>query len=161
MRLYNVKTDYINFLKELDYRVPDNKGARRPFVGIIFSIHGHNYFAPLSSPKPKHRQLKNNKDLHKLAGGNYGVINFNNMIPIPDSELLAIDIETIEDEHYRNLLNAQLSFMKSIQETLKRKAENLYNLVSKDEAILGDFDKRVKQRCVDFVKLQNVYRDYR
>ncbi len=55
------------------------------------------YYAPLTSPKPKHLKMKNGKDFRKINGGQYGAINFNNMIPVPDSALLLIDIANEPD----------------------------------------------------------------
>ena len=40
------------------------------------------YYAPLSSPKEKHIKLKPKLGLLKINYGKYGVINFNNMIPV-------------------------------------------------------------------------------
>ena len=136
MKLYNVTNDYVNYIKSFDSKVPENKDSKRPFVGIIFTIDGNNFFAPLSSPKPKHLNMKNGADFHKINSGHQGAINFNNMIPIPNSELILIDIHSIPDENYRNLLNSQLRFINSNQEALKKKAEKLYQLVTSDDSIL-------------------------
>ena len=56
--------------------------------------------------------MKNGLDFHKIDGGRQGAINLNNMIPIPSSELILVDINNIPDEDYRNLLNSQLRFLK-------------------------------------------------
>ena len=154
MKLYNVEDDYVDFLKTFDSKVPDNKVEKRPFVGIVFTISGHNFFAPLSSPKAKHRRMKNAPDFHKINGGSQGAINLNNMIPIPTSELILIDIQNIDDEDYRNLLNSQLRFINSAQGVLKNKVENLYRLVGSEDRILTEQQIKIKQRCVDFGLLQ-------
>ncbi len=153
MKLYNVTNDYVDFLKIFDAKVPENKDSKRPFVGVIFTIDGNNFFAPLSSPKPKHLKMKNGADFHKINSGHQGAINFNNMIPIPNSELILMDIHSIPDENYRNLLNAQLRFINSIQDILKNKAEKLYQLVNSDDSTLTKHHIQVKQRCIDFILL--------
>ena len=51
MKLYNVANKYVDYLKNFDAKVPENKDSKRPFVGVIFTIDGKNFFAPLSSPK--------------------------------------------------------------------------------------------------------------
>ena len=56
------------------------------------------YYAPFTSPKPKHLKMKNGKDFRKIKQGEYGAINFNNMIPVPDSTLILIDIANIADQ---------------------------------------------------------------
>ena len=150
MKLYNITNKYVDYLKNFDAKVPENKDSKRPFVGVIFTIDGNNFFAPLSSPKPKHIKMKNGADFHKITSGHQGVINFNNMIPIPNTELILIDIHSIPDENYKNLLNSQLRFINSNQEVLKKKAEKLYQLVTSDDSILSNHQLQVKKRCIDF-----------
>ena len=104
MRLYHVSDTYIQYLKQFDERVPDNKNQKRPYVGIVVEVGGVTYYAPLSSPKPKHLKMKNGKDFRKINKGVYGAINFNNMIPVPVEELLLIDFNAIQDKQYRRLL---------------------------------------------------------
>lgn len=81
-----VKIDYMycDYLRKYDKRVVYNKGKKelRPFIGVLFSIGDKEYFASLSSPKPKHQIMKNNIDFFKIDNGTLGVINFNNMIPV-------------------------------------------------------------------------------
>ena len=64
----------------------------RPFVGVLFEIDGFEYFAPLSSPKPKHKNMKNTIDFFKIKGGELGAINFNNMIPVNIENYVLIDL---------------------------------------------------------------------
>lgn len=67
------------------------------------------YYAPFTSPKPKHKKIKNGKDFRKINHGIYGAINFNNMIPVIDETLIKIDIDGIQDEKYKNPLKNQFS----------------------------------------------------
>jgi len=54
MKILRIDDDYINRLSNFDNRVSYNKKSTRPYVGILFKIESIPYFAPLSSPKPKH-----------------------------------------------------------------------------------------------------------
>ena len=87
MKLYNVSENYILYLKMFDNMVTDNKDTKsnRPFVGIVFKINDVSYYAPLTSPKAKHKKMHNTFDFLKIKGGECGAINFNNMIPIPQT----------------------------------------------------------------------------
>ena len=78
VRLY---TDYCNYLRKFDEKVPYNYNEKelRPFIGVLFTIDSLMYFAPLSSPKPKHQKLKSKLDFLKIDNGKLGVINFNNI----------------------------------------------------------------------------------
>lgn len=47
------------------------------YIGIILEVKGIKYFAPLSSFKNKHKQMKEGVDFIKIK--DYAVINLNNM----------------------------------------------------------------------------------
>lgn len=64
----------------------------RSFIGVLFRVNQNEYFAPLSSPKEKHKRLRNTLDLIKIENGKYGVINFNNMIPVTSNNYEEIDL---------------------------------------------------------------------
>ena len=78
-----IDSNYCSFLRKYDNRVCYNAGSKklRPFIGVLFKVKNNEYYAPLSSPKPKHSELKNTLDLIKIENGKLGVINFNNMVP--------------------------------------------------------------------------------
>ena len=84
-------------------------------MGYLFKINDCEYFAPLSSPKIKHKKLKNTLDLIKIKNGKYGVINFNNMIPVYEEVYSVFDlnnkpIDTLEIKRFE-LLNNQLRWI--------------------------------------------------
>ena len=84
-------------------------------IGVLFKINDCEYFAPLSSPKIKHKKLKNTLDLIKIKNGKYGVINFNNMIPVYEEVYSVFDlnnkpIDTLEIKRFE-LLNNQLRWI--------------------------------------------------
>lgn len=51
---------YCDYLRNFDSKVCYNKGKKelRPFVGVLFTIDNFEYFAPLSSPKLKHKKCE-------------------------------------------------------------------------------------------------------
>ena len=71
------------------------KKRSRPFIGIVLTLNDYDYYAPLTSPKPKHLHMKNQVDFLKINGGVWGAINFNNMIPIHSDQLEHIDIRIL------------------------------------------------------------------
>jgi len=83
-KIDKVDYKYCDYLRRFDNKVSYNAGNKemRPFIGILFVVDGFEYFAPLSSPKVKHIHMKNNIDIVKIDKGKYGVVNFNNMIPV-------------------------------------------------------------------------------
>ncbi len=64
LKLVTVRSKYCEFLREYDCRVSINSNEKvaRPFVGVLFEINNIEYFAPLSSPKLKHKKMKNTVD---------------------------------------------------------------------------------------------------
>lgn len=55
-KLVKVDYKYCDYLRKFDNKIFYNAGKKelRPFLGILFTIDNCEYFAPLSSPKPKH-----------------------------------------------------------------------------------------------------------
>ena len=157
MKIYNIKDEYIAYLRQFDEKVAINKKESRPYVGIVLEIGTIKYYAPLSSPKPKHRKMKNGKDFRKIANGAFGAINFNNMIPVLASELILIDIDSIEDVQYRRLIQNQVIAIRADKDGIFRTAKELYALLLKDENTLTDFEKRIKERCCNVQLLEKVY----
>ncbi len=55
MKLYAVTDKYIDYLRQFDHKVYDNKEDRRKvmrkYLGIVLTINGMNYYIPMSSPK--------------------------------------------------------------------------------------------------------------
>ena len=51
LNFYTVSDKYIEYLYQFDKKIPFNKNAKRPYIGIVLHIEEFNYFAPLFSPK--------------------------------------------------------------------------------------------------------------
>ena len=95
LKIVRVNSDYCDYLRKFDNKVAYNKNEKelRPFIGILFQIDACKYFAPLSSPKPKHKNMKNTLDFFKIKDGELGAVNFNNMIPVNENmEALLVSI---------------------------------------------------------------------
>ena len=156
-RLSIVKLDekYCDYLRKFDNKVPYNfaKKKLRPFVGVLFEVDKFKYFAPLSSPKPKHLKIRSNLDFLKIDGGKLGAINFNNMIPVTDNNIIHIDLnkkgKNINEEKYLMLLKTQLYWLNRYVDTIYNKARKLY-----DKYINGTLDKNIKKRVCNFTLLE-------
>lgn len=115
--LVKLDEDYCNYLRKFDSKVPYNfdKKSVRPFVSVLFYIGKLMYFAPLSSPKPKHLKIKNKIDFLKIDGGRLGAINFNNMLPVTDKNVEKINLniagKTKSEKQYNSLLVEQLRWL--------------------------------------------------
>lgn len=160
MKFYHIKDDFITFLRQFDQKVPDNKNESRPYVGVVLEIETIKYYAPFTSPKLKHKKMKNGKDFRKINNGIYGAINFNNMIPVLASALIEIDIANITDVKYRRLLQNQYNYIKTDESAILRTAENLRKMIFENENDLSEHDKIIKQRCCNLPLLEKKYCEY-
>ena len=131
MRFYHISDKYINYLHSFDEKVADNKHESRPYIGVVVQIGVVNYYAPFTSPKPKHLKMKNSIDFRKIHGGKYGAINFNNMIPVPNEALILINIEKEPNLKYRRLLQNQYIAIEKDMEAIAKTARKLRTLLLK------------------------------
>ena len=69
IKLYKINGEYIEYLRNFDLKVLENKNGKRPYVGIVYTISEFDYFVPLSSPKNKYLHMSNTKDFHKIDNG--------------------------------------------------------------------------------------------
>ncbi|MBQ7786133.1 MAG: type III toxin-antitoxin system ToxN/AbiQ family toxin [Clostridia bacterium] len=155
LRIYKVSDAYIRFLHSRDSRVQFNKDARRPYVGVVFDFGGFKYFAPLESPKPNHANMKPGKHLLKLKDGEYGLIGFNNMIPVHKDALIEFDINAEPDEKYKRLLQRQIALCNRLKADILNHAQMTYfDVVSNKNKFL------VSISC-DFKNLERACKAYR
>lgn len=164
LNLYNVDMKYIRDLSKADDKVmstsPQLHKENRPFVGIIVICGDKMYCIPFTSPKPKHLKMKNDLDFSRIINKNnemIGALNFNNMIPVCSDVIKLIDIkphktDSPKDKDYKELLNNQLDWCNDNRESITRKANKLYNIVTKTP----DKFKNLTRRCCDFKKLESV-----
>ena len=160
IKLYNVKDDYIDYLRKFDHKVLMNKKETRPYVGVVLVINNMKYYVPLMSPKGKFAHMHNAKDFHKIAGGRYGAINFNKMIPVIDDALIIMDIDKEPDLRYKSLLQNQYRELSKIIDTIMMKSASIYNLFIIDDKDLSSSDIRVKERCCNFMLLEEKLLEY-
>jgi protein AbiQ len=160
MKFYHVDDAYVAYLKTFEPKVSDNKQQSRPYVGIIIEIDNVFFYAPLSSPKPKHKKMKNSIDFRKINGGIYGAININLMIPVPINLVYAIDFSQISDQKYKRLLQNQYKCIKSDWSNVVNAANKLYNMYIMNDSSLSGNEKKIKQRCCNFPLLIDKANNY-
>jgi len=165
MRLSLFKPDdkFYNFLQGFDNKIPamENGKENRPFIGILLTINNMSYFAPLTSPKPKHTQMKNSLDFMKIDNGKLGAINFNNMIPAPVKHMHKIDLTlksglSKKERNTINLLKKQITWCNANRAKIQKTAENLYRLIKNNKA-----PENLLNRCCDFVMLEKACLNYK
>ena len=162
LNLYLIDMKYIRSLAKVDDRVmsvsPQVGKESRPFVGIVIVCGEQKYCIPLSSPKPKHKSMKNDVDFTKILDGEklVGVLNFNNMIPVDESCIVPLNLriagkDDANTRNYKKMAAKQLDWCQHNQDAIIKKANKLYMMMQCDKA--SGF---LKRRCCDFKKLENV-----
>lgn len=153
MKLVIVQDDYINYLKQYSKDVKENKNASRPYVGVILNIGNQYYFAPLASPKPKHKIMKDKLDFMKIKDGELGAINLNNMIPVPIFLTKEIDLLNY-DEKYQALLKDQINWINRNDRNLSKNSLKLYTLITEKSNTV------FHRRCNNFKLLEEKALEY-
>ena len=114
LNFYTIDDNYIEYLSEFDKHIAYNKNQNRPYIGIVITIDNHYYFAPLFSPKQKHKTYKSNLSFFKIINpknkNNLGIIRFSNMIPVPLECVNLLDIKN-KSYGYKRLLSEQYSYI--------------------------------------------------
>ena len=161
LKIVRVNSDYCDYLRKYDNKVSYNKFEKelRPFIGILFKIETFEYFAPLSSPKLKHKKMKNTVDFFKIKNGELGAVNFNNMIPVTKENYTLIDLNketlTLSELKYQRLLREQLNWLNSNYYQVKNKSFKLYQLYNNDK-----LPKNIRARCCNFKLLEDKCLNY-
>ncbi len=157
IKLYEISPAYIKYLIPHAPHLFQNKQAgqhnERKYIGVVLTVNGMDYFAPLSSFKEKHHRMQEGLDFIKIK--RYAVINLNNMFPVPDGEYSYVDISKQRDPKYKALLLAEYRYIKSIQERIRKNAKTVYQLKINGPA------SPLTKRCNDFSKLEALCKQYR
>ena len=157
IKLYEINPAYVRYLVPHAPHLFQNKQAgqhnERKYIGVVLTVNGMDYFAPLSSFKDKHRRMQEGLDFIKIK--NYAVINLNNMFPVPAGQYNYVDISKERNPKYKSLLLAEYRYIKSIQEKIRKNAATLYQLKAKGPS------SPLTKRCNDFLALETLCKDYR
>ena len=106
IKLYEIKEEYIAFLKEIDLRVLSDHELKkhRKYADLGLCFGDMRYLVPLSSPDAADfdRSGKLRKTVLTIFrlrhNGNFlGKLLLNNMIPVPDQALIVFDINRAPD----------------------------------------------------------------
>ena len=127
LRVYSVSDAYIAYLREHEPDVysnkVDNRVHTRKYIGVVIELAGYKYYIPMSSPKETDYQVagegkvikksivpimrmvvKNAKGEKELKG----TLRISHMIPVPESELEIYDLDSEEDETYKDLVKNEI-----------------------------------------------------
>lgn len=162
---YVADKDYIKYLKKFDSLVPNidyGPGKIKPYIGVVLNINDMNYYVPITSEKAKHYSMHETLDLVIIKDTKtnriFGVMNLNNMLPIPDQYIKRLDYRNIsefrnfntiaEERSFIAYMSKELSIINKRQFTIHNKATLLYNKK------INFPESRLSKRCCDFQLLE-------
>lgn len=177
LNLYSISDKYIQYLRNFDSKVYDNKEERRihtrKYIGVVLNINSFNYFVPFSSPKNSDYYdvecLKIKKSIipiiriiDKDKYGNYklyGTLRISNMIPVPMSEIMPYFVENEKDKKYKDLILAEIEFIRKNSDKIIRNAKVLYKRKERNMDIqylknTVDF-KFLEEKCLEYINLKD------
>jgi len=161
LKLVKIDYRYCDYLRKFDSRVTYNSGRKelRPFIGVLFKINEIEYFAPLSSPKPKHTNMRKAIDFLKIDDGKLGIVNFNNMIPVYEKNYELFDLSFVNKDKisskYIRLLRKQLFWLNRHSDILIAKSRTLYY-----SYINKTINRGIRCRCCNFKLLEEKCLEY-
>ena len=97
--------------------------------------------------------MKTTLDFFKIDKGNLGVINFNNMLPVMDNNIIKLDLNkkslTKTEEKYTKMLKEQIFWLNRNNNRLHNKSKRLY-----DKYVNKTLDSKIVKRCCNFKLLE-------
>lgn len=129
LRFYEVSPKYIEYLKQFDYKIPDivYEDREKFLAGVLFTINGLNYFAPVSSFNKQQRT----NFLIKVGDYPVGSIRLSFMFPVPSS---AIRLKNFDNEKldYQKLVQLEYRYCNKNRCAIRSKAQDIYQLQKHD-----------------------------
>ena len=172
IEFYEIDDSYMTYLNtNIDSKVLTHNRVTqtRKFVAVKVLLNGCQYYVPLSSPdkadyitdKFGRKSVRSSKvpTIKRIFNGTQGVstylgkLLFNNMIPVPSDLVNKIDIESIADLNYKDLLRAEYKELRKASnvEDIENRAKIVHNLKINNEPYpyVG--------ATVDFMRLEEEY----
>ena len=148
LKFYDIDTEYADFLRKYDGSIPNIKyGKNNKFAcGVVLSINGYKYFAPISSNTKKQQTsiLIYNKDGKAISS-----IKLCFMFPAPPSAVSYKNFAEIskQDPAYARLLEIEWRFCRDNESVIYKKANKIYGIGRNKSHVLNKY-------CCDFLSLE-------
>jgi len=154
LKFYEVKDDYIQYLKRFDNKVPNvlYDGNNKFVCGIVLQIGEINYYAPVSHFSQKQRT---NMLIYNKQGRAISSIRFCFMIPAPMETLTEKKFDKIDeiDSLYADLLKIEYDYCRSHIDDIQSKAASVYKIGCNKNHPFNN-------TCCNFKILETAYRNY-
>ncbi|HFR3673023.1 type III toxin-antitoxin system ToxN/AbiQ family toxin [Streptococcus suis] len=164
MKFYQIDTNYLNMLRQIDGRVPHNKefigrkGKSRPYIGVMLSIDGIDYSVPLSSQKKRSSYVM--MPIYDDNNNQIATLMLNNMLPVPSKyrKLLNMDGVKMTDPKYFDLLMNELNFLRPRKDSIKSRCA-IIRSVKVEGKNKPQINERTKEFCLELTELEKAYKE--
>lgn len=154
LRFYDIDPAYANYLRQFDNRIPNIAyTTNNKFVcGIVLSISGYNYFAPISSNRTRQQT---NILIQDDDGTVLSSIKFSFMFPAPNSVISMKDFKVIRAANpaYADLLEKEYNFCRKNEQAIRDKARKVYGIGYNPNHVLH-------RHCCDFRLLETKHDEW-
>ena len=154
LKFYDVDNDYVKFLQLHDRQVPNISyaGNNKFLCGVVLSVNGVDYYAPVSSNTTIYRTSYPIKD---SKGAVIATIRFCFMFPAPMSALTVKDFKQLRktDRLYADLLQKEWNDCRDNAGSIINKALSVYKIGCNKE-------HKFNYTCCDFKLLESVFDGY-
>lgn len=139
MEIISIKQKYTDYLHSYDNRVSKNIDVEyvRPYLGVLLTVKGLKYFAPLTSSGKGKKLVKSPKPesttFYPIANCKLGGINLNNMIPLVDGVYSKYTDVVKLSPAQQVFHEKQIRFLRKHESEIKKKAVKIYNWKIKGE----------------------------
>lgn len=165
LKLFNISDGYTDYLGTEHRHVYSGKehcrSHDRKYIGVVLTINKYNYYIPLSSPKDHDYWIKDGcqcirpdsfivwriKDKGKLKAS----LHFEDMIPVPESEIELYNVAGEPDENYKILALKEIEYIRKKETKIIKRA----NIVYKNR--VSDNDLPVYRNCLDYKALERMH----
>ena len=161
LKFYEIDAAYINYLLKIDERVPrvDYSASSRYdkfLCGIVLTINGHDYFAPITSFKEPQRT---NILIKNTQGRVLSSIRLSFMIPIPPGVASLKDIDAEPSQGYKFLLFNELRFCNRNADYIRERARIIYDAVTVKKTPMMVKNccnfKALEAACAEYIKMHS------
>lgn len=161
MKLYEINEEYTDYLMSFDSTVMYKKDNRK-YVGVVLKVGNYKYFAPLTSPKLKHKRLSDSLKVMLIYSKeqHIGTISISNMIPVLDySVVSSVNIKTLIDSNDQNISKYGMLLSRQIKEINKQNFSK--ELLRKAHALYQSQIKNYSQNITNFKLLEEKIKEYK
>lgn len=161
MKWCTIDSEYINYLKKVDGRVPNTEYGEykfKPFFSPLFEKDGLVYVTQISSKKERHLKMKEQVDFIKIYDDKnnklLGVVNLNFMFPVPKDKIINVTYKDIDKFRKFRSEKEKKNYIYLLKKEMKQIKKRQINLLSEKLYEIVKINPFISKRCLNFSLLE-------